>query len=78
LGHCGGNEKAPSIKSDEKVIAAFKKHERVAFRILCTQFVKSCKAAVEAWKTLCGIHETKGLANTLFLLKGETCRGCMC
>jgi hypothetical protein len=42
-------EKAPSIESDEKVISAFKKRERVAFRILCThmvdaqiQHVKSC------------------------------------
>jgi hypothetical protein len=63
-----GTEKAPLIWSDERVIAAFKKREMVAFRILCThmvdaqiQHVKSCKGAAEAWKTLCGIHETKGL-----------------
>ena len=69
-----GTEKAPPIGSDEKVILAFKKRERMAFRILCThlvdaqlQHVKSCKGAAEAWKTLCGIHETKGLANVLFL-----------
>jgi hypothetical protein len=69
-----GTEKAPSSESDEKDISKFKKHERVAFRILCThmvdaqiQHVKSCKGAAEAWKTLCGIHETKGLANVLFL-----------
>jgi hypothetical protein len=69
-----GTEKAPSIESDKKVISAFKKRERVAFRILCThmvdaqiQHVKSCKGVAEAWKTLCGIHETKGLANVLFL-----------
>jgi hypothetical protein len=69
-----GTEKAPSIESDEKVISAFKKRERVAFCILYNhrvdaqiQHVKSCKGAMEAWKTLCGIHETRGLANMLFL-----------
>jgi hypothetical protein len=69
-----GNEKAPSSESDPKVILAFKKCERTAFRILCThmvdaqiQHVKSSKGAAEAWKSLCGIHETKGLANVLFL-----------
>ena len=69
-----GMEIAPSTGSDEKLILAFKKRERTAFRILCThlvdaqlQHVKSWKGAVEAWKTLCGIHETKGLANVLFL-----------
>jgi hypothetical protein len=34
-----GTEKAPSNESDEKVISAFKKRERVAFRILCTHMV---------------------------------------
>src|SRR5579875_1494527 len=69
-----GTEKAPPSGSDEKVIASFKKRERTAFRILCThlvdaqlQHVKSCKGAAEAWKTLRGIHQTKGLANVLFL-----------
>ena len=69
-----GSEEAPSSGSDPKVIAAFRKRERTAFRILCShmvdaqiQHVKSCKGAAEAWKVLCGIHETKGLANVLFL-----------
>ena len=69
-----GTKKALSIESNEKVISAFKQRERVAFCILCThmvdaqiQYVKSCKGAVKAWKTLCSIHETKGLANVLFL-----------
>ena len=69
-----GTEIAPPTGSDEKLILAFKKRERTAFRILCThlvdaqlQHVKSCKGAAEAWKTLRGIHETKGLANILFL-----------
>ena len=69
-----GTEIAPPTGSDEKLILAFKKHERTAFRILCThlvdaqlQHVKSCKGTAEAWKTLRGIHETKGLANILFL-----------
>ena len=69
-----GNEEAPSSDNDSKDILAFKKRERTAFRILCThmvdaqiQHVKSCKGAAQAWKTLCGIHETKGLANVLFL-----------
>ena len=69
-----GTEIAPSTRSDEKLILAFRKRERTTFRILCThlvdaqlQYVKSCKGAAEAWKTLHGIHETKGLANILFL-----------
>ena len=69
-----GTKIAPLTGSDEKLILAFKKRERTTFRILCThlvdaqlQHVKSCKGAAEAWKTLHGIHETKGLANILFL-----------
>jgi hypothetical protein len=53
-----GTEKAPPSDSDVKIILAFKKPERMAFRILYThmvdaqiQHVKSCKGAAEAWKT---------------------------
>ena len=50
-----GTEIAPPTGSDEKLILAFKKRERIAFHILCThlvdaqlQHVKSCKGAAEA------------------------------
>ena len=69
-----GTEKAPANDAEEKVIAAFKKREKTAFRILCSHMVdqqiahvRPCKTPAEAWQTLCGIHETKGLANVLFL-----------
>ena len=69
-----GDEKPPPSGTDPKEVVAFKRRERSAFRILCShmvdaqiQHVKSCKGPAEAWKILQGIHETKGLANVLFL-----------
>ena len=77
-----GTEEPPPTTSDVKDKKAYEKRSKTAFGLIATNLVnkemahiKGCKGPAEAWKTLCGIHETKSLSNILFLRrKFFTCK----
>ncbi len=69
-----GSKEAPPSNVDPKVI---KEYQRCAKKAMSTiginlvdsqlHHIKRCKGPVEAWKTLCNIHEMRSLSNIFFI-----------
>ena len=69
-----GSELPPPSTASDKVKKAYERRCKKAFAIIATSLVdkelahiKGCKRPVEAWITLCNIHESKSLSNILFI-----------
>ena len=69
-----GSEERPEASANPTEIKAFERRSNKAFATLVMNLkdsqlahIQACKSPAEAWKTLCDVHETKGLANILFL-----------
>jgi hypothetical protein len=77
-----GSEEAPPSNSDPKVIKEYQRRAKKAISTIAINLVdnqlhhiKRCKGPVEAWNTLCNIHETRSLSNILFIRrKFFTCK----
>ena len=59
---------------DPKVLKDYQRHVKkamfiIGFNLADNQLahIKNWKGPVEAWKTLCNIHETKNLSNIIFI-----------
>ena len=69
-----GSEERPKASANPTKIKAFERRSNKVFATLVMNLkdsrlahIQACKLPAEAWKTLCDVHETKGLANILFL-----------
>ena len=69
-----GSEERLEASANPTEIKAFERRSNKAFATLVMNLkdsqlahIQSCKSPAEAWKILCDVHETKGLANILFL-----------
>jgi hypothetical protein len=77
-----GSKEAPPSNSDPKVIKEYQRRAKKAMSTIAINLVdsqlhhiKRCKGPVEAWNTLCNIHETRNLSNILFIRrKFFTCK----